>query len=711
MECHRAIYFAQFRNHKTLELSFDCLYPEFQYQNERWDYISELNPWDVRVLADELLRIDLHGFFLACADLDREFRRQFMPERSEAIQRRFLGEPVDDFTPEELDMAEDWESWYYEEEWGDEWDFDPSGHHIYMPERSSERLEAEAMFMDRIEEMLISFSEGDISEKTIALMKEACCFCLADDDWLARIEDVDFDSKLFESWAIECERQIELFRVVCSSRRLSDTAAMADIFDEALGRECLFGDGSSEGPNTFISSWSAPALSSKSKDGSTLQSDSHEALSHRLAGGVWSDVSGSDGWRRFRLTSNLRYIRALYGVILDKCAECIAVGEVSDVVLTQCEKLSNASISDLYWIDMPTSSDVLEAVSRIDGYGCSLLEGIEIGSDSLRELFDLLDLSKTCIQCLKKEIEEGPESSFLWNWDLMDFWVQMEFLEREWVDGFTAYEVSSFPGFFRCLLISVLQSGIRPSFCANCGHLFLRKYPNQQYCLRVMHQTGVRCSDSRRRPKKANTEKVNNRKWSIKRKANRAFAVGSSYAGRYYSDLEKFVHDLVANAYLESEFVSEALFDEWLEKVGGLERGTVEKISSDKLPYSIIWGGRIADGCDWCEVSLALSKYPELVPVICNLEEPTPFTLSDVYVAKPSSALVRSSWLLRSVLVYNQRGLSYSPLPIPGLVDSPLYRLNDRMFGGNSDSLRKKPESLEGCRNSRGTDTPTVSLR
>ena len=126
MECHRAIYFAQFRNHKTLELSFDCLYPEFQYQNERWDYISELNPWDVRVLADELLRIDLHGFFLACADLDREFRRQFMPERSEAIQRRFLGEPVDDFTPEELDMAEDWEPWYYEEEWGDEWDFDPS---------------------------------------------------------------------------------------------------------------------------------------------------------------------------------------------------------------------------------------------------------------------------------------------------------------------------------------------------------------------------------------------------------------------------------------------------------------------------------------------------------------------------------------------------------------------------------------------------------
>lgn len=264
----------------------------------------------------------------------------------------------------------------------------------------------------------------------------------------------------------------------------------------------------------------------------------------------------------------------------------------------------------------------------------------------------------------------------------------------EWSNYCRRVEIDTFPKYYSLVLSAALHAGLTPRKCKHCGGLFFPEAPNQQYCKRVIRQSGVKCSDMGQRVAFGEKRSFNSKLQSVKAKARRSKGK-SLTAQRYYEDLADYIQNEAGPLYQASELVDRVTYDKWLNAAIGPKSGSLSQLRVQEYPYPLIWNGEVEDGTSAVDVSNALEKCPLFVDVLndptwssappCNLEA---FSGESVYQA---------AWVLRSVIRFNREHPD-AALPIPGLIGCDLFLLcSGKRQEGLQSLVRELDSDDRGC--------------
>ena len=225
--------------------------------------------------------------------------------------------------------------------------------------------------------------------------------------------------------------------------------------------------------------------------------------------------------------------------------------------------------------------------------------------------------------------------------------------------------VQTFPGFLAHFLSAAFRFGLSPRHCKRCGGLFFPEAPNQQYCQRIVSETGVRCSAIVRNEK----EQYNKAKKSVAAKAVRAESKNQEIK-KYYEDLSCYIQYEAGPLYMHSEYVDRVQYSEWLKEVIGPKYGSAVSMRPFERPYCMVWGKRVLKGTEW----VYISTVAEMI-LNSNNEMFEPLIWENLHGRVSGwRSRVRAAVLFRRVLAYNKSHLG-EELPVPGLTESPFYKL------------------------------------
>lgn len=641
---------------------------------------------DLASLVDGLLKIDFESFFLEMAKLNRAFREKYPVPREPWLDSRPKARITwPDGSPISCSMPSSLEGQFRRSVKSYCDGFSLPG----REEENRQRISDYEAFVSRFFSILVRSSDGDPSVLVKEQLYELIEFSFVDDLWLSLKGENQSDAELFELWAVECERINKVFRVAVQYQDISyDVSNFALSFDQMVGIEDI-----PHGDFRRIVGW---------KGETNLPVDPNHLERRERKRNAWYDPR-----------VDLPFSGSGVGVAISGLVWL----ECSKLRLTRSELHADVDeMGKIFKSFLCASSDesMLFCFQEVISLGCKVLADIEnyeskIGRAKERplsfSLMRLLLLAKKYLGiCNLKPHQYFPHSSYLVKslkdgdeciGKVIDTDFQFELLAvyDAWSNYCREAEIESFPSYYARILSAALHAGLTPKKCKHCGGLFFPEAPNQQYCKRVIRESGVKCSDVGQRASSGEKRSFNNKLQSVKGKARRSKGK-SLTAQSYYEDLADYIQNEAGPLYRVSELVDCATYDEWLEKVIGPKSGALTQLRVKEYPYPLIWNGRVEDGTSAVDVSNALEKYPLFVGTLnvsgwnsaklCN-----PETFSD-------GPVFQAAWVLRSVIRFNREHPDMA-LPIPGLVDCDLFRLcSEKRRDGLQNLVRELDSETEG---------------
>lgn len=622
---------------------------------------------DLASLVDDLLKIDFESFFLEMAKLNRVFREKYPVPREPWLDSRPKVQITwPDGSPISRSMPSSPEGQFRRSVKSYCDGFSLPG----REEENRQRISDYEAFVGRFFSILVRSSDGDPSVLVKEQLYELIEFSFVDDLWLSLKGGNQSDAELFELWAVECERINKVFRAAVRYQDASyDASDFALSFDQMVGIEDI-----PHGDFRRIVGW---------KGETNLPVDPRHLERKERKRDFWGDP-------RVNLLFDGRGVGvAISGLVWLRCSEFRLNGSELHADVGEMGKILKS------FLCASSGESMLFYFQEVISLGCKVLADIEnyeskIGRAKERPLSfslkRLLLLAKKYIGiCNLEPCQYFPHSSYLvksledgdeYIGKVIDTDFQFELLAvyDAWSNYCREAEIGSFPSYYARILSAALHVGLAPRKCKYCGGLFFPEAPNQQYCKRVIRQSGVKCSNIEQRVASGEKRSFNSKVQSVKQKAKRARGK-SLTAQRYYEDLADYIQNEAGPLYQSSELVDRATYNKWLNTVIGPKSGALSQLRAQEYPYPLIWNDRVVKGTEWINSSKIIAREPSLKDLIFDMGG-SRFKVDDVVFPLGDIVFVRSSWLLRSVIGFNSQYRN-APLPIPGLSGGSLYSLVD----------------------------------
>ena len=634
--------------------------------------------FDLKSTVNELLSVDLRMLFERIAQLNKGFRTKYPAPR------------------------ETWLTWKGDRDKVSEAkDFVLSLHafgRCQGKRYSSEQIEDNHSRINDYEKLYEEFldcvdacSNGDLSEASKNLLWDMVEFAFQDDIWLAQNGNPSADAELFCSWGIECQYINQVFAdVVGLLRKMPGLYDGVCAFDQAIGLESL-----PKGDFRF-------ALGEMNLGHGSSRFASSKRL--ELSQEIRSDYRSKDGFAKANDIG-----AAICGLIY---LECMKLNEKETGLSLDCDEMKKL-LNGYYCSSGSGKVDVLKQITEMGNAFSERAGAYEAkvnrsGRHSLLEpLSEILELAEEffthfyCEEVFSEYFDKAalgdsgfklPKgfSSRAIKDKALNSQLRIRFLAiaNTWEKISWGATVRTFPGLYAHLLSAILHMGFVPKRCECCDGLFLLEAPNQKYCKRTNSKTGIKCTDIERRKYKGKPS-CNSKVQSINAKKDRAESKSREVAD-YYSGLAMFVRK-VGKEYRESPFVGCPEYGEWLDTVVGPKYGAAAAMKPYERPFSMIWGGEILNGSEKVLISEGIAAKLSSVKSDSRCGKDW---LKECSTSGPASEFqVRSASLLDRVLTYN-KGRQDERLPIPGLVESELYRLEKIPDEPAESEKQAKPSAI-----------------
>lgn len=624
-------------------------------------------------LANDLLKIDFESFFLDMAEVNRSFRSKYPVPREPWLASRLGTSSVES----------------------------ASGNSVYQSKRDSFRAAVEACrsgsplpeqgdenaqrisdferYREDFSSLLLKNTDGELLPATRDHIWKMVEFSFLDDNWLSMEGDSFADAELFRLWANACRRIGKIYRSASTNR--GDGFGMANhalTFDQMTGidpgrSDCLKFE--REKGSRFAAELFLPKPRCKTalvQHRSRCNSGRDVALA--ISGLVWLECL-----RLFELSDKLR--------------SCI--NDMERIVSSfLCPSPAYVGLRRFEEIASSPAYKEIQRYEKMVSLANGALEEIEvyekkIGDAELRPYSFRLKYLLSVAEKYQSLCKSCDSSGVLWHIgfprqdrllvrffgkadsddEAIDFDYEFGIVSilRAWSDCCRDSEVYAFPEYYCRILSAALHAGLTPKKCKYCGGLFFPEAPNQQYCKRVIRQSGVKCSDMEQRIASREKRSFNSKLQSVKAKAKRAKGK-SITAQRYYEDLADYIRNEAGPLYQSSELVDRTTYDWWLNAVIGPKSGALSRLRTQEYPYPLIWTDKVVKGTEWVNCSKIIAQEPSLKDFIFDTGG-SRFKVDDVVFLSGDIVFVKSSWLLRSVIRFNGQHCN-NPLPVPGLSES-----------------------------------------
>lgn len=642
---------------KCLFVKTPPLSAEFSLADLDWE--TDYFELDVAAVANQLLAINYQSFFSALSEINWEFRQKYPVPRatwlSAASKEGYLSERVD-FERTVFASMEGRDTVLTKDQ----------------RDEDAIRFEDNKFFRSKLIEKLGDNSEVELSYDVQDLFLHLNDFAFCDDLWLCRNQNMLADSFLFHIWGKECSYIAGVFEEVANMT--ADAPGLFDAssaFDYAIGirffqrgdltrflEEMDIRTGRSFVPFKNLSHDDKKPLSDLARDYRSSNSMNAESVGAAICGALIRECSrlSNDRFWRFKGIGELKSRLALY--------YCASAPEKVALFREIQDKAKEAE----------TSYAVYEA-----GIGRS---GVYSRLSSLHALLDIADSFFRVFYCEAAPAEcfKKDSGSFAMRSECFlppnyrsnrgtskghPLGIKLVAIKNALSGVCWDLSVQTFPGFLAHFLSAAFRFGLSPRHCKRCGGLFFPEAPNQQYCQRIVSETGVRCSAIVRNEK----EQYNKAKKSVAAKAVRAESKNQEIK-KYYEDLSCYIQYEAGPLYMHSEYVDRVQYSEWLKEVIGPKYGSAVSMRPFERPYCMVWGKRVLKGTEW----VYISTVAEMI-LNSNNEMFEPLIWENLHGRVSGwRSRVRAAVLFRCVLAYNKSHLG-EELPVPGLTESPFYKL------------------------------------